>query len=88
MDIFFLFFNVQCLPDSVEPAIFYVKRFGCKTQCNGSLFKALMALGPKKGEKCVTLNGEKELSLKTFDENSPHPDTIFIITEVLPKNEV
>ena len=67
-----------------RPAIFYVKRFLCepKNSCNGSLFKVLMVLGPNKTEKCVASNGEHILSLKAFDNDIPHPDTMFLITKV------
>ena len=85
MDIFF-FFNVQLLPGSKRLAGFYVKPFGCETpetQRKVSPLKALMALGPDNVEKCVaTSDSEKNLSLKTFDKDIPHPDTIFLITEV------
>ena len=70
------------MKDSGERALFYVGRFGCETKCNGSLFKALMALGPDKAVKYVASNSEKKLFLKTFDKKPPHPDTIFLITEV------
>lgn len=82
----FSFFNVQPLPGSERPAGFYVKPFGCETpetQRKGSPLKALMALGPDNVEKCVaSSDSEKNLSLKTFDKDTPHPDTIFLITEV------
>ena len=45
-----------------------------------------MALGqgPEDSEKkCLASNSEHELYLKTFNEDSPHQDTIFLITEVL-----
>ena len=79
----FSFFNVQSLPGSERPAGFYVKPFGSETQRKGSPLKALMALGPDNVEKCVaSSDSEKNLSLKTFDKDIPHPDTIFLITEV------
>ena len=82
----FSFFNVQTVPDSERPAGLYAKSFGCgtpETQCKVSLFKALTALGQENVEKCVSSsNSEKEWSLKTFDKDIPHTDTIFLITEV------
>ena len=74
------------MSDSERPAGFKVKPFGSETpetQCKGSLFKALTALGQDNVEKCVaSSNSGKEWSLKTFDKDIPHPDTIFLITEV------
>ncbi|KAM7449281.1 hypothetical protein ABFA07_002835 [Porites harrisoni] len=62
-----------------DKALFYDKDFGVDTQV--SLFKALMILGQE--GKCLASNGEKELSLKTYNQYSPHPDTLFLITEVV-----
>ena len=79
----FSFFNVQLLPDSETRTTFYVKRFSCETKCKDSLFKALMALGPNEVEKCVTSpKSEKKWRLKAFDQDIPHPDTMFLITKV------
>ena len=71
------------LPDEEKPTIFDVKHFSCESKYKGSLFKALMALGPKGEEKCfASSNSEKKWSFKAFDEDMPHPDTIFLITKV------
>ena len=78
--IFFSFLKEKSLEDPGEAEIFFVERFACGTQGNGSVFKALRPL--KSNEtKCIALDGNKELSLKTFDKDIPHPDTIFLITK-------
>ena len=76
---FFFFFKEKSSPDPKE--IFYVEHFGCETPRKGSLFKALMPLGSNNETKCIALNSEKKFSLGTFDQYSPHPDTIFLITK-------
>ena len=74
---------LESLPDEEKPTIFDVKHFSCESKYKGSLFKALMALGPKGEEKCfASSNSEKKWSFKAFDEDMPHPDTIFLITKV------
>ena len=78
----FFFFNVQSLPEpwleGKSPTMFHIQRF------SGESFKALMALGPNREEKkCVAIsNSEKKWSLKAFDNDIPHPDTMFLITKV------
>ena len=86
MDIFFLskeLRNSETLSEDQDEdqALFYVKDFGVET--HASLFKALMVLEQNKRRKCLASNSRKELSWKTYNQHSPHPDTLFLITEVL-----
>ena len=82
MDIFFLSKKQPLSEDQDEDqALFYVKDFGVETQA--SLFKALMVLEQNKTCKCLASNSRNELSWKTYNQHSPHPDTLFLITEVL-----
>ena len=78
MDIFFLSKKWPLSTANQDQALFYVKDFGVETQT--SLFKALMVL--EQNKKCLASNSTKELSLKTYNQYSPHPDTLFLITEV------
>ena len=57
-----------------DRALFYLKDFGVK-----SYFKALKILEPD--GKCLASNGAKGLSLKTYDQHEPLPDTVFLVKE-------
>jgi len=62
-----------------EAEKFYVKTLGRKMP---DILIALMPLGEEETGKCVASNSEKKLSLKTFNEDSQHADTIFLIKKV------
>lgn len=70
--------SVKALDDG-EGEIFQGQLFGSGSGC---FFKALMPLGQDNDGKCIASNSQRKWSLKTFDQHSPHPDTIFLITKV------
>ena len=57
------------------PVLFRSEEFGFKGP-----FKALISY--EQSGKCLASNKEKELSLKPYNQFEPHPDTLFLITEV------